>query len=110
MAEVRGRDVAVQVHGERYAMTVEDERELAAARVAGNKPGGKRELRASMPGIVVDVQVAVGDKVEEGQTLIVLEAMKMQNPLGADASGTVIRLLVSAGETVAAGALLAEIE
>lgn len=110
VAEVRGRDVAVQVHGERYAMTVEDERERAAARVAGNKPGGKRELRASMPGIVVDVQVAVGDQVEEGQTMIVLEAMKMQNPLGADSPGTVTRLLVHAGETVAAGALLAEIE
>ena len=110
VADVRGRDVSVQVHGERYAIQVEDERERAAAAVAGNKVGGKRELRASMPGIVVDVQVAVGDAVEEGQTMIVLEAMKMQNPLGADSAGTVTRLLVKAGETVAAGALLAEIE
>ena len=110
VTDVRGRDVSVQLHGERYAMQVEDERERAAAQVAGNKQGGKRELRASMPGIVVDVQVAVGDKVEEGQTMVVLEAMKMQNPLGAEAPGTVTKLLVKAGETVAAGALLAEIE
>jgi biotin carboxyl carrier protein len=109
-AVIRGCNVAVQVHGERYEMEVEDERERAAAQVAGNKPSGRRELRASMPGIVVDVQVAVGDQVEEGQTMVVLEAMKMQNPLGAEGAGTVTKLLVKAGETVAAGALLAEIE
>jgi biotin carboxyl carrier protein len=110
VADIRGREVAVQVHGERYAMQVEDERERAAAQVAGNKQGGKCQLRASMPGIVVEVQVAVGDQVEEGQTMVVLEAMKMQNPLGAEGPGTVTKLLVEAGETVAAGALLAEIE
>ena len=110
VAYVRGQDVSIQVHGERYVIQVEDERERAAAQVAGNKPAGRRELRASMPGIVVDVQVAVGDAVEEGQTMIVLEAMKMQNPLAAESAGTVTRLLVKAGETVAAGALLAEIE
>jgi biotin carboxyl carrier protein len=110
VADVRGREVSVQLHGERYAMQVEDERERAAAEVAGNKVGGKRELRASMPGIVVDVHVAVGDAVEEGQTMVVLEAMKMQNPLAAESAGTVTKLLVKPGETVAAGALLAEIE
>lgn len=110
VADVRGREVSVQLHGERYAMQVEDERERAAAEVAGNKVGGKRELRASMPGIVVDVHVAVGDAVEEGQTIVVLEAMKMQNPLAAESAGTVTKLLAKPGETVAAGALLAEIE
>lgn len=110
VTDVQGRDVSVQVHGERYCVQVEDERERVAAAVAGNKPAGKSELRASMPGIVVDVQVAVGDHVEEGQTMIVLEAMKMQNPLAAGVAGTVTRLLVKAGEAVAAGTLLAELE
>ncbi len=110
VADISGRDVSVQVRGERYEVQVEDERERAAAEVAGKKQGGKRELRASMPGIVVEVQVAVGDAVEEGQTLVVLEAMKMQNPLAAEASGKVTRLLVKAGDAVASGALLAEIE
>jgi biotin carboxyl carrier protein len=100
----------VQVRGERYSVCVEDERERAAAEVAGKKQGGKRELRASMPGIVVDVQAAVGDVVEEGQTMVVLEAMKMQNPLAAEAPGKVVRVLVKAGDAVASGALLVEVE
>lgn len=110
VADILGHKVSVQVRGERYDVQVEDERERAAAEVAGKKQGGKRELRASMPGIVVEVRVAVGDTVEDGQTLVVLEAMKMQNPLAAEAPGKVTRLLVNAGDAVASGALLAEIE
>jgi len=63
-----------------------------------------------MPGVVVAIKVAEGDAVGEGQTLIVLEAMKMQHPLVAEADGMVVRMLCRPGEVVAAGALLAEIE
>jgi biotin carboxyl carrier protein len=63
-----------------------------------------------MPGIVVEVRIAEGDAVEEGQTLVVLEAMKMQNPLAAEAPGKVTRVVCKKGEAVAAGALLLEIE
>jgi pyruvate,orthophosphate dikinase len=66
--------------------------------------------RASMPGIVNDVKVQVGDVVEEGKTLVVLEAMKMQNPLGAEAAGKITRIVCKKGEAVAAGALLLEME
>lgn len=110
VTDVQGQDVTVQVRGERYEVHVVDERERAAAEVAGNRASGKRELRAAMPGIVVDVKVAVGDDVEEGQTLVVLEAMKMQNPLSAEGPGKVTKIAVAPGEAVAAGALLAEIE
>ena len=110
VTDVQQSEVTVQLRGERYTVHVEDERERAANAVVGNKAGGKRELRAAMPGIVVAVKVAVGDVVEEGQTLVVLEAMKMQNPLCAEAPGTVTRVAVQAGGPVAAGALLVELE
>lgn len=110
VADVQRHEVTVQVRGDRYVVQVEDERERAAAQVASNKGSGKRELRAAMPGVVVDVAVAVGDVVEEGQTLVVLEAMKMQNPLAAESAGAVTKILVEVGQAVAAGALLAEIE
>jgi len=110
VADVQKDQVLLQMVGERFVVQVEDERERAAHAVAGHKQGGKRELRASMPGIVVDVKIAVGDTVAEGQTLVVLEAMKMQNPLGAESPGKVTRVLCKQGEAVAAGALLIELE
>ncbi|MBL8752301.1 MAG: acetyl-CoA carboxylase biotin carboxyl carrier protein subunit [Planctomycetes bacterium] len=110
VADIGREEVALQMLGQRFVVHVEDERERAAHAVAGNKVGGKQELRAAMPGIVIDVKVAVGDAVEEGKTLVVLEAMKMQNPLAAEAPGKVTRILCKKGEAVAAGALLLEME
>lgn len=110
VTDVQREEVTVQLRGERYQVHVEDERERAAHAVAGNKVGGKRELRAAMPGVVVEVKVAVGDEVEEGQTLVLLEAMKMQNPLAAEAAGKVTRIAVAKGDAVAGGALLMELE
>lgn len=110
VADVDRETVAIQMVGQRFVVHVEDERERAAHAVAGNKASGKQELRAAMPGIVIDVKAAVGDVVEPGQTLVVLEAMKMQNPLAAEAAGKVTRVLCKKGEAVAAGALLLELE
>ena len=64
-------------------------------------------LTAPMPGTVVRVDIAVGDAVDTGQVLVVLEAMKMEHSVRAAASGTVEQLLVAAGEQVADGAVLA---
>ena len=110
VADVQREQVAVQMVGEAFTVHVEDERERAAHAVAGHKQGGRRELRAAMPGIVVEIKVKVGDVVEEGQTLVVLEAMKMQNPLVAESPGKVVKVHGKKGEPVAGGALLVELE
>lgn len=109
-ADVQREEVSLLMVGERFVVHVENERERAAHAVSGHKVGGKRELHAAMPGIVVAIKVAVGDTVEEGQTLVVLEAMKMQNPLTAESAGKVTRIACKTGEPVAAGALLLELE
>jgi geranyl-CoA carboxylase alpha subunit len=83
------------------------------ARSAGVRPGeggGDGKLRASMNGRVVAVLVAVGDRVEAGQAMVTLEAMKMEHIHAAPAAGRVGALHVAVGEQVAAQRVVAEIE
>jgi acetyl/propionyl-CoA carboxylase alpha subunit len=71
---------------------------------------GRQEILAPMPGKVVRVLAAVGDPVEVGQGLLVVEAMKMQNEIRSPKSGKVERLLVKEGQNVNAGEVLAWVE
>ena len=63
-----------------------------------------------MPGRVVRLLVAEGERVETGQGIVVVEAMKMQNEMKAPKSGRVVSLAVKEGDAVAAGETLAEVE
>lgn len=71
---------------------------------------GQRILLAPMPGKVVAILAAVGDTVERGQGVLVVEAMKMQNEVKAARDGVVSEIKVSAGDTVSAGQVLARLE
>ena len=79
---------------------------------AGQKRGGagataSGEMRAPMPGTVVAVHVKQGDEVKAGTTILVLEAMKTQQPFVAPFDALVDKLPISVGQTVSEGALLA---
>jgi biotin carboxyl carrier protein len=88
--------------GQFYPVRVEDEREKHLQISAGSaeQPGAEFVLKAPMPGLVVAVPVSEGQLVEKGQTLMILESMKMQNELRAPHAGKVARLRVKAGESV----------
>jgi acetyl/propionyl-CoA carboxylase alpha subunit len=73
-------------------------------------PGAGESARAPMPAQVRAVQVAEGDRVEKGQTLLLLEAMKMEIRLRAPAAGRVRRLLAQPGQTVEKDQVLVEME
>jgi len=83
---------------------------ISSERSAGKRGGaaakGTRELRAPMPGRVVRVLVKAGDAVTQGQPLVVIEAMKMENELRAGAPATVADVHVSEGSSVEGRALL----
>jgi acetyl-CoA carboxylase biotin carboxyl carrier protein len=69
-----------------------------------------QSVNAHIAGTVWKVEVSVGDSVSEGQTVVILESMKMEMPVEAPASGRVIRILVASGQAVAEGAALVELE
>lgn len=73
------------------------------APASGPSAEGDYPVKAPMPGSVLDVKVTVGDQVAEGDVLIVLEAMKMENELTAPQAGTVKEVLVKKGDTVNSG-------
>lgn len=83
-------------------------RDLAAA--SADASGGPREIRALIPGRVVEVRVRQGDEVAAGATVLVIEAMKMQNEIRAEAAALVTRIDCVAGQTVEAGALLLRLD
>lgn len=76
----------------------------AAAAVKGNA------IKTPLPGVIIDVKVNVGDAVKKGDTVVVLEAMKMENNINADRDGKVTAIQVAKGDTVADGAVLVVLE
>jgi acetyl/propionyl-CoA carboxylase alpha subunit len=75
----------------------------------GAKPK-KRDIKTSMPGRIVKVFMKEGDKVKEGQAVLVLEAMKMQNEIKSPQGGILTKINPTAGDSVEAGALLFSVE
>ncbi len=107
----RGNWVLV-VDGHRLEADVVDERGRAIRRITGASaaPAGPKPVRAPMPGLIVRVDVEVGQTVKQGQGVVIMEAMKMENELKAEAPGIVSKVLVKPGQAVEKGAVLVEFE
>ena len=96
----------VVVNGRRFQVEIEDPRSWSRKSRAG-RAEGVQPITAPMPGKVVRVLVAIGDAVEAGQGVVVVEAMKMQNELKALRAGIVLTVDAAEGATVTAGETLA---
>ena len=108
-----GKDgFVVQLGGHEFEVRVKDERDLLLDRfgMAAIAREGVREIRAPMPGLVLSVAVEEGAGVQPGSSLLVLEAMKMENEIRCDGSGTVKTIHVAPGDAVSKNDLLIEIE
>lgn len=105
--EKAGLTYEIQVAGQRFEVHVEDEREhMLIGSLKSARETGEIKVRAPMPGLVLNVLKTVGAKVERGETVAVLEAMKMENDLATPHGGTVKEVRVNKGQTVNQGDVL----
>ena len=105
-----GEEIIVQWHNQSFPIRVGDVKPVTHHPSAATKTAGPTALLAQMPGRVITVLAAPGDRVEKGQGLIIIEAMKMQNELKSPCSGKVITCNVEPEKRVKTGELLFEIE
>ncbi len=99
------------IRGHHLNLSVVDERTRAIREMTGSADeSAEKTLTAPMPGLVVRIEVEVGDRVAAGQGVVIVEAMKMENELKAPADGVVASVAVASGQTVEKGALLLILE
>lgn len=117
IGNVEDNIATVTVNGEEYKVEMEKEAEPEKKKVVVNPAAAKQSestesapsaknintanaIKAPLPGVVTEIKVAVGDELKEGDTVVVLEAMKMANNLDAEKSGKVTAILVKVGDSV----------
>ena len=108
--ERTANDTHLWVKNSRFAVEVRDPRSLRSRKAAAAGAAGPQQIKAPMPGKVVRLLVQDGARVEAGDGIVVVEAMKMQNEMKSAKAGTVKQVLVKDGATVVAGEVLAIIE
>ena len=116
----------VTVNGETFSVEMEPEKEPEKKKVVLGQPAEEKNsdsdssatanvnvsnaIKAPLPGVIIEIKVAVGDEVKSGDTLVVLEAMKMANNIEAEKAGKVTAICVKNGESVLEDAPLVVIE
>ncbi|MFN0215124.1 MAG: acetyl-CoA carboxylase biotin carboxyl carrier protein subunit [Saprospiraceae bacterium] len=111
-ANYRDKLFAFRINGVKYTLHIADHYERLVQQL-GLKVGGSQkqnEIKAPMPGLVLNVMAAVGQEVSKGDPLLILEAMKMENVIKAASDGRVKSLAVQKGTAVEKGQLLLEME
>ncbi len=97
------KETRLRLRGAEMTLHLFDPRDASAA---GAESEGEPEVLAAMPGRVLEVRVAAGDRVAKGELLLILEAMKMQNEIRAEADQVIAEVHCAPGQAVEAGALL----
>lgn len=124
--EVNDTAANVTVNGEEYKVEWEkpkEEKPVVKVQPVASKPAPApapavatataikgNAIKTPLPGVIIDVKVSVGEIVKKGDTVVVLEAMKMENNINADRDGKVTAIQVAKGDTVADGAVLVVLE
>ena len=101
-ANYQEKKITLMVNGNKYPVEVKDDFDILLDKLGMSSVAHLKvnEIKAPMPGLVLKYRVAVGDTVEKGDPILVLEAMKMENVLKSPAEGVVEKIHVNVGEAV----------
>jgi biotin carboxyl carrier protein len=107
-----GKEMQISVNGIKQTVAIKDKYDALLSQLGMDKLMSTKNnnLKAPMPGLVLRINVAVGDSVKKGDVLLVLEAMKMENAIKADGEGKVKRIAVNTQQAVEKNTLLIEME
>ena len=110
--DAAGKKLKIEAEGETFEIEIRDELDQVLEKmgfgIATNRQ--VKEIRAPMPGLVLEISVANGQEVNEGDKLLILEAMKMENSIVIHTNATIKKVLVTAGQSVEKGQVLVELE
>ena len=111
-ADFENKSLTIKVNGNRYEIKIEDHFDQLADQLGFSAANTQKasDIKAPMPGLVLDVSVEVGQEVKEGDGLLILEAMKMENVIKSVGEGHVKAIHIKEGKAVEKGQLLIEIE
>ena len=110
--DLAGKKALVEIDGETHRVEWKDSMDQMLDNMGFNNvaPKVQKDVRAPMPGLVLDVSVEVGQKVSEGDRLLILEAMKMENSISIQTEAVIKKVLVKKGQPVEKNQVLIELE
>lgn len=110
--DITGKKVKLEIDGETYEVEIKDELDQMLDQMGFSTVSTKqiKEVKAPMPGMVLEVTVQNGEVVKEGDRLLILGAMKMENSIMIHADAKIKRVAVKAGQAVEKGQILVELE
>ena len=111
-ADVSGKHLKIEVEGEAYDLVVKDELDQMLDKMGFSTVSSKhiKEIKAPMPGLVLNIAVTEGQKVNEGDKILILEAMKMENSIMIHANAKIKKIRVKPGDAVDKNQVLVELE
>lgn len=111
-ADYEEKKFTIQVNGNFYTLTAQDSLDLLLKKMGIQENTVKiiKDIKAPMPGLVIDISVKAGDQIKKGDTLMILEAMKMENALKAPNDVVIKEILVEQGKSVEKNQLLMSFE
>lgn len=109
---IAAKKLTVEVEGEKFEIEIKDNLDQMLEKMGFGMVANKqiKEIKAPMPGLVLEISVTNGQAVNQGDKILILEAMKMENSIAIHTNATIKRVAVIAGQVVEKGQLLIELE